>query len=354
MGPPSQLFANAPHRHPGPRHHFQPDDWRRAVYVPKPVADTTRNYGASGEYSGTSFWNQKFTVKIAYSGSTYTNDASSYTVENPFCPAGAVDNTCAIAGAASSPTALMSSWPNNNANGMSATMGADLPFKSRYMGTIAYTNMRQNQAFLPFTLTPFSTTGGVPPGWLGALGIPVNSTAALPAQSLNGDISTMLINNVITTQITPDLKTKLHYRFYNYDNNTPEIRFADWVLTDSNSAGAFIPGYAPVQSLSTAYTKQNFNGELNWWPSREWNFGAAYGFERYTWVRADTNATNENSGKAYVDWKPFRWMTARASVLAAERRHETYDYVGSSSVRRNGRPMPLASPKDPPPTGNSC
>ena len=145
---------------------FSPTIGGVQVDVPKPVADTTRNYGASGEYSGTSFWNQKFTVKIAYSGSTYTNDASSYTVENPFCPAGAVDNTCAIAGAASSPTALMSSWPNNNANGMSATMGADLPFKSRYMGTIAYTNMRQNQAFLPFTLTPFTATGGVPPAGL--------------------------------------------------------------------------------------------------------------------------------------------------------------------------------------------
>ena len=155
----------------------------------------------------------------------------------------------------------------------------------------------------------------------------MNSTAALPAQSLNGNISTMLINNVITTQITSDLKTKLHYRFYNYNNDTPELRFADWVQKDSNSAGTFIPGYAPVQTLSTAYTKQNFGGELNWRPSREWNFGAAYGFERYAWIRADTNATNENSGKAYVDWKPFRWITARASVLAAERRHDTYDYL---------------------------
>jgi len=36
--------------------------------------------------------------------------------------------------------------------------------------------------------------------------VPVNSLAALPAQSLNGNINTILVNNVITTQITPDLK----------------------------------------------------------------------------------------------------------------------------------------------------
>ena len=146
------------------------------VDAPKPVADTTQNYGASGEYAGTSFWNQKFNVKVAYSGSTYTDDSSSYTVQNPFCPTGATNPTCAFAGTASAPTALMSLAPSNQANGASATTGVDLPFNSRYMGTVAYTNMQQNQQFLPFTLTPFSTTGGIPAGWAGTPGIPVNST----------------------------------------------------------------------------------------------------------------------------------------------------------------------------------
>jgi len=303
---------------------FSPSTIGVAAEVPKPVADTTRNFGASGEYSGTSFWNKRFNIRMAYSGSIYTNDASSYTVENPFCPTGAVDVTCASAVSPSAPTALMSSWPNNRANGMSATLGADLPFQSRYMGTIAYTNMQQNQAFQPFTVTPFSTTGGVPPGWVGTPGIPANLTAALPAQSLNGGINTLLINNVLTTQITSDLRFKANYRFYNYDNNTPEIRFADWVQQDAAAAGF----YPPVQAISVSYTKQNFGTELTWRPSREWNVGAAYGFERYEWERADTSATNENSGKFFVDWKPVRWLTARGSVLAAERRHETYDYLG--------------------------
>lgn len=297
------------------------------VDATRPVKDSTQNYGASGEYAGTSFWNQKFNVKVAYSGSTYTDDFNSYTVENPFCPTGAVNNTCAISGAVSSPTALMSLWPSNRANGASATAGADLPFNSRYMGTVAYTNMQQDQAFQPFTLTPFTATGGVPSGWAGTPGIPVNSTAALPFQSLNGNINTLLVNNVITTQVTPDLKFKVNYRIYNYDNGTPEIKFADWVLNDAVSAKAFFSPLAPVRSISISYIKQNVNTELTWRPSREWNLGAAYGFERYNWVRADVDGTHENSGKVFVDWKPTGWMTARASVLAAQRRYESYDYL---------------------------
>jgi hypothetical protein len=308
---------------------FSPGTSGVRVDAPKPVADTTQNYGASAEYAGSWLWDKKFNLKVAYSGSTYTDDYSSYTVDNPFCPTGAVNNVCARNGSASSPTALMSLWPSNYANGMSTTMGVDLPFTSRYMGTFAYTNMRQNEQFQPFTLTPFTATGGVPTGWAGVPGIPVNSLAAIPAQSLNGSINTMLSNNVITAQITPDLKFKASYRYYNFDNGTPEFRFNDWVLADAASAKTTTNNYAPVQTLSISYTKQNAGSELNWRPTQEWNLGAAYGYERYNWVFADASATNENSGKVYTDWKPVGWITARASLLKAERRYDNYNYLAN-------------------------
>jgi len=44
-------------------------------------------------------------------------------------------------------------WPDNQANTFSGTLGADLPGKSRYIGTVSYAMMRQNQAFLPYTIT---------------------------------------------------------------------------------------------------------------------------------------------------------------------------------------------------------
>ncbi len=54
----------------------------------------------------------------------------------------------------------------------------------------------------------------------------------LPASSLNGQINTFLSNNMVTTQITPELKSKLSYRYYDFANNTPELFFPDWTLTD--------------------------------------------------------------------------------------------------------------------------
>ena len=297
--------------------------------VPAPVDDTTQNFGVSGEHVGTSPWNQPYNVKLSYGGSLYTDNLNGYTVQNPFCPTGAIGDQCARVGALSSPLALMSTPPNNQANMFGETIGADLPFKSRYMGTVSYDLMRQNQAFLPETITATFQGGvgpgaGLPPAWKGSLLFPGNSVAALPAPSLNGSISTLLINNVLTTAITPELKAKASYRYYDYDNGTPTLSFADWVLNDAAAAGV----HSPVNTLSPGYIKQNAGEELTWSPTHEWNVGAAYGYERYDWAFADVDATNENSGKAYLDWKPAGWATLRASGSYSERRYENYNYLG--------------------------
>jgi MtrB/PioB family decaheme-associated outer membrane protein len=296
---------------------FSPGTSGVVAQVPKPVDDTTQNFGINGEYKGTSPWGKNFTFKLAYGGSVFQEARESYTVQNPFCANGSGPGECARNGSPSSPLALMTLWPDNSAHGFSSTIGADLPAKSRYMGTVAYTMMRQNQNFVP-TISPLiftdagNTVLSAPPG--------------LPASSLNGAINTFLSNNVVTTQITPELKSKLSYRYYDYDNNTPELLFNDWALTDVKSANIATATYAPVNSISMSYNKQNAGADLVWSPTRQWNIGAGYGFERYKWTRADADVTNENSGKVFADWKPWSWLTSRASWVVSDRQYNNYDY----------------------------
>lgn len=302
--------------------------------VPKPVDDTTQNYGLDGEYAGTSPWGKKFNFKLAYNGSTYTDASDSYTVQNPFCPAGAAGAAdCARTGSTSGPLARMSMWPDNQANGFTGTLGADLPLKSRYMGTASYTMMRQNQAFIPFTITSAGFVPGAAPN-----GQPWNSTAALPASSLNGAINTLLLNNVLTSQITPDLKSKLSYRYYDFHNDTPSLNFLG---APGTNTGAFIgadttvvTNYPSPRSLQASYTRQNAGAELAWRATRELNLGAAYGYERYDRTLAEVPTTNENSGKIFGDWKPANWLVARASYTHSGRRtsgnYDNYDNVISN------------------------
>ncbi len=275
------------------------------VQVPRPVDDTTQNYGLNGEYAGTSPWGKRFNLKLAYNGSQYSDAFNFYLVQNPYCTSAGV-----CASPSQTPFARISTWPSNNANAFSGTLGADLPWQSRYVGKLSYTMMRQNDAFIPMTNNPNASP---------ALNIlPGGST------SLNGAINTSLSDNALTTQITPKLHNKLTYRYYDYKDDTPELVLASWTSYDRNTSTE-----TAISSLSMGYTKQNAGDELNWRPSRAWNLGAAYGFERYNWTRADANVTNENSGKVFADWKPTNWFSVRSSGYYSERRYDNYDYLAS-------------------------
>ena len=248
--------------------------------LPKPVNDTTQNYALNGEYAGISPWGKRIVFKAGYKGSTYTDDFNYYSIADPSGGAGGV----------------ISTWPSNQANGFVASMAADLPWQSRYVGTLDYTMMRQNDSFPP-------------------------NNSGTTYTGLNGAINTLMSNNVLTTKINSDLTSKLTYRYYDFDNQTPELFFSN--------VGVRPPGGGSVttNSISMGYTKQNAGAALNWRPSREWNLGAAYGFERYDWTRADVNVTNQNSGKLFADWQPNSWFGLRTSGYYSNRRYDNYDYL---------------------------
>ena len=288
------------------------------VMVPTPVQDSTQNYGANGEYAGSSPWGQGYTLKLGYKGSQYHDDSTSYTIENP------------ISGT-TIPTARESLWPSNQANGFVGTLAADLPMKSRYVGTFNYTSMTQNSAFIPMSA---NFAGGA------------TSVNPLPASGLNGQINTVLSNNVLTTKITPELTSKLTYRYYDFDNQTPQILFDQWISRDQATCCA----EGAIQTLTMKYTKQDANAALNWRPSQYWNFNADYNFERYDYTQTDANATSENSAKFSADYKPFSWLTARSSASYGYRYYDIYNYIGfvnSIQLPPAGSIPPVCGPNPP-------
>ena len=302
-----------------------------ATQVPRPVDDTTQNYGVNGEYSGTAPWGKKITVKLAYNGSQYTDNLSSYQIQNPYSPPFPPGT------AGQSPFARMSLWPSNNMNAVGGSVAAELPWDSRYAGVLNYSMMRQNDAFQPMSF---------------------QTTFPLPAPSLNGAVNTLLSNNVITTRITPELTNKAVYRYYNYDNDTPQLAFLcrppqpiscngpggagnAWISLDRGPGGT--GNESAIRALVLSYNKQNAGDELVWHPTREWTFGAAYGFERYNWTNYVAAATNENSGKVFADWKPASWFTLRASGYFSDRRAVNYNLASFTQYQFQPNGTPAAA-----------
>ena len=111
-------------------------------------------------------------------------------------------------------------WPDNQANGFVSTLAADLPH-----GEPLCRHLQLHVDDAEFAI----------PADVGQFHGDREFDNPLPANSLNGDINTYLSNNVLTTKITPELTNKLSYRFYDFDNETPQILFNQWISYDQTT-----------------------------------------------------------------------------------------------------------------------
>ena len=314
--------------------------------VAMPVDDVTQDASISAEYSGLSPWGMNWNAMLKYNLSVYTDKFAAFTAENPFggpgSPVGASVAGCPVATATTNFNCYgmgqMSTAPTNGANAIMGQVGVDLPWfkNSRYMLTFNYNDMRQNQAFLPMTINPGSLLNGSAAGaTLGSYpatsGTSLGVLSPLSRSSLSGNIDTLLVNNVLSSNITSDLKNKLTYRYYSNQNHTPPMTFANWVLNDAAiSTGA--ASYANHSTLFSSYIKQNISDELTWSPIHGATVGVFGGLERHDYTQYAVNHTNEGTAKVFANLNPWDWLTIRASDAYSVRRYGEYDwqkYIGA-------------------------
>ncbi|MGA2492086.1 MAG: MtrB/PioB family outer membrane beta-barrel protein [Roseiarcus sp.] len=304
--------------------------------VPMPVDDWTQEAAISAEYFDKTPWGGNWNAMLKYGVSLYTDAFNSFTAENPFggpvydptsLKETSVTPNCPIASSATTPNCYssgqMGTAPDNAAQTVTGQIGVDLPgFKSnRYMGTLQFTQMTQNQAFIPMTINPVLAK---------SLGIPL-SGSGLSRSSLQGDINTTLFNNVLSTQLTSDLKNKLSYRIYDYQNDTPALKMLQWAVNDSAistpTSGVGAGTYSPHTELLSAYTKQNASDELTWNATKWATIGASTGWEQYRYSEYAVNETNEYTEKVFGHLTPTDWLTVRFDDGISWRRYEDYNWL---------------------------
>jgi MtrB/PioB family decaheme-associated outer membrane protein len=294
------------------------------IEVPQPIDDTTQNVQAKGEYVGQTLWGTRWSANVMYNGSFFTNDLNQLDVQNPFCI------TCNVLTGVSAlpPTTAnfgpdmlrLGLYPDNHANALTGTGAVDLPFwKSRFVTTLQYNAMRQDTPFVNA-----GTNGLVMPA--------VTTLGGVPVGSLNGEVNTLLWNNLYTAHVTNDLQLTLKGRHYDVQNDTPSLHINNWIFGDSGCAngppnpitGTCSPTSAR-NSLPISYIKDNASAQLAWRPVRWVNVGGGWFWERWDRDLRDVNITTENTGQFFVDLTPVEYWHARVSYQYGERRYNTYD-----------------------------
>lgn len=280
--------------------------------LPAPVSYSTQNFSASAQYVGTLAPERHWSLSLGYNGSIFNNDFASFTFDNPFRLSTPLAANTANEGRNSLP-------PSNESHRYTLTGAIDLPFSSRYVGTVSYSLMRQNEQFLPFTINPTILSSG---------GVPMTNLSLLPAQSLNGEIEEMLIDNLLTLRFGPHLTGTARLRHLDVQNNTPLLFFPEYVRADGQRQNDDRRNYRP------AYARTTSSLDLNWRPSTAWSFGFSGGWERYDRDNRDADVTDEYTGRVFMDASPdsLPWLRLRASVLQAQRRYENYDALANVGI----------------------
>src|SRR5574338_291466 len=179
-----------------------------AVDVLEPMDEVTQDFGVRWAVT-----RKMGNVYAAFNRNVYNDRINSLVIDNPFRATDRLvtGTTTTVGGPAQ---ALFSTSPDNEAS--RGAFGTQLKFKrqTRVTADVAFGRWTQNDAFLPFTLNSaiFTTSG-----------VPANSTAALPQQSLNGKSNTTSVNLGFSSRPVDNLAVRLRFRSYDLTNKTTPI-----------------------------------------------------------------------------------------------------------------------------------
>ncbi len=267
------------------------------VELPEPVEYRTRDVKASAEVA-----KPKWAVQASSEISLFRNEVKALEWTGLLQP-----GQRAAAGA-SGRRALD---PDNTAQNLTLSGALQLARSARIVATVSPGWMRQNEAFVPFTIDP--AIQGRP------------DYPALPARSLNGSKQTLMMNYLLTGKAGKQFGYNARYRSYRLDNETPSLRFSGYVPYDSTPSVFTEAAPRSRRNLPYAYRKQNVNLEWVWEPGK--TSAARWFYEWEAWDRTyrDVKRSNEHTAGASWDWMNRGGWGLQALMQHSRRRPERYD-----------------------------
>jgi MtrB/PioB family decaheme-associated outer membrane protein len=253
----------------------------------RPVDYVTDQLDASASYTGT-----RLQGKLAYYGSSFSNDEPSLTWQNPFTAPG-------FPGAVAGQLALP---PDNQFHQISGTLGYQLAERTRATADIAVGRGTQDQQFLAPTL---NTTLAAP---------------ALPRTSLDGRVDTINANLEVNSAVTDRLRLKAAYLYNDRDNQTPQSTYS-WVTTDM-----FV---APSQrtNLPYSFTQDKVQLRADYKAAQRVTTSAGYDYDSVERTFQEAETTSENTVWARLATRHVDAVDLTLKYAFSDRSYSSYQAV---------------------------
>lgn len=302
------------------------------------------------EFGLTLYWAKNgHSASAGWTGSKFRNDTSALYFDNPFeATSGRASATIFDPRSEQEPPApngnnnlrglysrsAVQLWPENDYQRLFGNLSLRLGQKARLNATVARGTYEQDQAFLPYA----ESDQVVYSGTAGQSGVVYARNAPLPQPSLDGKMVTTQADFKLSARPTTALSLRAGYRYYELDDQRPEIHFPGF---SSSGDSYFRPG---IGQRDAAGNRILFN-EVGGYTRQRLNAGAAYRFGQVTLDGEYTGTTWEYEARQVEKTKDdafrgtLRLELAQASVnayyMVASRDYEGAYVVGleTSGVR---------------------
>ena len=300
----------------GERPFFGSFGFSNTVEIPAPIDYKTTEARLIAEYAKSSLY-----LKASYYLSVFDNDNDTLIWDNYFR---ALDSTSPIAylGPINSndgpERGLIDLVPNNIFHQVALSGSyTGLPLKTRISATASWGLMKQNDDLVPFT-----TNTAIVPGAANAPPFDASDPANLPADEVDAEVDTYLLNVLLTSRPMSFMHAKAKFRYYEYDNDTDEIPFVGHVRTD-----AVWESGEPGVNLPTGYEKLTTGLDLGFDVYRNTLLSAGYMYERTNRDNREVDKQDDHIFKGSVDINPFFWLDLKGSYERTERDISSYDFT---------------------------
>ncbi|WP_337287038.1 MtrB/PioB family decaheme-associated outer membrane protein [Candidatus Methylomirabilis sp.] len=263
------------------------------VELPAPLFNRTHQIEVKTQYARPG-WN----VGLGYTASIFDQSVDNITFDNPLS---------AASSATASALGRATMDPSNQAHNVFLSGGLSLPYRTRITGKVSYGWRLQDESFVSHTINP---------------ALAADPQLALPRNSLDGEIRTTLVTLNGTSRPLAALPLTLYggYRFYDFNNRTPEIVFPTHTVRDT-SLTAETRVTAP-----SSYTKHNAHLDAGYSLLSDLHFKLGYEWER--WDRdsqyRETPTSDEHFLKTSVDFTPVDWLLFRGAYRRSWRNIDEY------------------------------
>lgn len=250
-----------------------------AALLPEPVDYQTDQVDVSLQYA-----RAKMQFELAYHMSLFDNGEHALTWEDPFSPASFGSQALA---------------PDNQFHQLTATLGYQLPWKSRVTGVFSTGLMTQDQDFQPYSVNPGA--GGV-----------------LPRTSLDGEVWLTSVQLKLASRPLPKLRLNASYRFNERDNDSSIATYVP-VIADFQSSGT-------VQNRPLSYQRNRFDLTANYRIKTGMSLRGGYKHDAMSrdYVAAEREDTDENTVFAKWKLKPHADVNLALYGEASERDGSNY------------------------------